>query len=87
MLNSLRSKSCTTRNGVTINYTYDALDRVTQASFPEGPVTYSYDADSNLTSVGNYNGAGQTFAYDNLNRVTQTAQTLPNGFSASLSYA
>jgi RHS repeat-associated protein len=48
----------------TTNYTYDANNRFTTA----GGVTYSYDANGNLTAIS----TGRTFAYDSLDRLTQT---------------
>ncbi|MGC8634204.1 MAG: RHS repeat-associated core domain-containing protein [Candidatus Limnocylindrales bacterium] len=53
-------------------YTYDALNRLTGISYATGataPVTYTYDANGNRTSMTD--GAGtETFTYDALNRLT-----------------
>jgi RHS repeat-associated protein len=74
-----RRTSVTTAEG-TESYTYDALDRLTQVSYPGGPtVSYTYDAAGNRktetrggnTTNYNYDAAGQlvtvgnkTYTYD-----------------------
>ena len=53
------------------SFTYDSLQRLTQAINPEsGTVKYSlYDANSNLLKKTDANGTTTTFTYDALNRV------------------
>ena len=76
--------------------TYDALSRVTSVSYVQGalaqeasPVTYTYDANSNRTSMTDSNGA-TNYTYDALNRPTAisfpTASFPPIGATVSYSY-
>jgi len=52
-------------------YTIDNRDRVLTKATPEGALTYTYDAHSNVKTIAssNTNGASATYAYDGLNRV------------------
>jgi len=53
-----------------INYAYDALNRLTQKSYPDSTsVNYTYDLDSRLTQVTDPTGTYQ-FTFDNMGRLT-----------------
>jgi RHS repeat-associated protein len=56
----------------TTNYSYDSLDRLTGKATPEGTLTYSYDAASNVASVSSNHshGVSVSYAYDQLNRLS-----------------
>jgi RHS repeat-associated protein len=82
-----RPATVTTRNGQTITFGYDVLDRLTALTAPEGSISLGYDAVGNLTSAGHYNGSALSMSYDALNRVSGVGQTLPNGFTANISYS
>ena len=63
--------STTDRNGNTVTYTYDQLNRLKTKYFPDSTnVTYSYDNDSRLTQVQDPTGTYQ-IAYDNMSRLKQ----------------
>jgi RHS repeat-associated protein len=54
------------------SYAYDALDRVTSITNPNGQtVTFTYDAASRRTSMSYPNGTKTTYAYDAAGQVTQ----------------
>ncbi len=60
----------------TETYDYDALDRVTKVSYPDGhTVSSSYDLDGNLIEVRDSAAAAgtRTLTYDKLNRLTAQA--------------
>jgi RHS repeat-associated protein len=70
-------------------YTYDALDRLKTISYSDGSVvSYSYDADGNLTSMSDA-GSTTSFSYDALNRLTQESlpgpKTIAYGYDAASS--
>ena len=72
--------------GQQIDYAYDAQDRLITKTTPEGAVSYQYDAAGNLTKVTSYNGSIVELSYDALNRVTQSKQTFPGGYTATIGY-
>lgn len=67
-----------TRNGETLFYSYDNLDRVTlkDRPNPEADVTYGYDNLGRLTSASQ-SGNALSFGWDALSR--KTSETGPNG--------
>jgi RHS repeat-associated protein len=75
-----RVSSVTDGNGVTINFTYDKLDRITLITYTQGTksasITYGYDDNGNLTSLVDNTGT-TSYKYDADNRLTK--KTLPNG--------
>src|SRR5579875_3710623 len=81
---------------VTLSYAYDAFgDRTSMSDSLGGVVSYSYDGDLRLSSLGLSTGGSNptleaqvTFAYDNASRLTGLTQSSPGGISlnASLSY-
>ena len=70
------------RDGTSISYTYDNLDRLTTKILPNGelPVTYSYDNLGRLKTASE-TGDVLTFGYDALGR--QLTQTGPEGMMTS----
>ena len=74
-------------NGVSVQYSYDQLNRlatVVDARLPSGQnvTAYTYDAANNLATVNYPNGVASSFAYDSLNRMTGAglaSQRLFNG--------
>jgi RHS repeat-associated protein len=64
-------------SGATINYSYDANNRLTGITYSDAPitpnVTYTYDANGNRSSM--IDSAGQvTYVYDALNRLTSVTR-------------
>ena len=83
--NNGKVTSMTDAKGFKAGMSYDGFDRQTRWNFPS-PTTpgvvsttdyeeYGYDANGNRTSLRKRDGSVITFAYDNLNRVTQ--KTVP----------
>jgi RHS repeat-associated protein len=68
------------RDGTNINYTYDALDRLTSKGLPEGTVTYGYDLLGHLTSL-TQGTTTLSYTYDQLGR--NLTQTGPQGTACS----
>jgi RHS repeat-associated protein len=76
------------------SFAYDAMKRLTSATNPEsGTITYSYDANSNLSSrvspKANQTGTAQTaanYTYDVLNRMTVRSYTDPNSGTDKYAY-
>ncbi len=67
-----------TAPAVTINYAYDALNRLTGKLYPAHPslnATYAYDLSSRLVDA-NVTGASNHFTYDPLNRLQSNTQTI-----------
>ncbi len=83
-----RLTQTTDADGRTIQYSYDAADRLTgevwknASSVTVNVVTYSYDNDGNLLTGADYNGT-VTFTYDALDRV----QSYTNVFGLTLTYS
>ncbi len=75
-----RVYSVTDGNGVTISFTYDALDRIKVITYTQGTksatINYDYDDNGNVTSLVDNTGT-TTYKYDADNRLTK--KTLPNG--------
>jgi len=72
------------RDGTSIGYTYDALNRLSHKDLPgsEPDVDYSYDLLGQLTAVSRpADGVSNSFAYDALGRMTSDSQSF-----GSLSY-
>src|SRR6266496_4659202 len=77
-----RSQRTDYNNAVT-NYTSDALNRLTNISYPDlTAATYGYDELSRLTTAANANGT-VTIAYDNRSRVSSVTDV----FAQVVSYA
>jgi RHS repeat-associated protein len=69
----------------TRSYTYDAVNRLSQAIGAVGQTTsYAYDLNSNLTQVADPLGNATSKAYDALNRLIGT--TDPNGGTTGFAY-
>jgi YD repeat-containing protein len=75
--------------GHEVDYTYDPMDRITQAVYKNaaGTVTatlsYTYDSDGDLTSSTDAHGT-TNYTYDGLDRLT--GQSFPNGTSDTYGY-
>jgi YD repeat-containing protein len=54
----------------TVDYTYDALDRLITKATPEGTLSYTYDAAGHVESIvsSNTNVVSVSYSYDDLNR-------------------
>jgi RHS repeat-associated protein len=69
----LRQKATDDKAGTTLNYTYDLVDRLTQANDPATTgidFSYGYDANSNITSASGLLGIIYR-SYDNDNELTK----------------
>jgi RHS repeat-associated protein len=69
-LTSLRSSNA---DGVSVNYTYDALNRldmVVDNRLADGTTAYAYDVVGNLESMTYGNGVRTAYTYDSINRLT-----------------
>ena len=67
-------------DGSTANYTYDALNRLTQVSAWSGiKVKYTYRKDSQLERVDYSNGMTTIYGYDVVGRLVSKKTTLGNG--------
>lgn len=78
------------RDGRTIAYGYDALNRVTSKTYPSGgatPVYYAYDLLNHATHAqfNSLGGQGLVRVYDGFGQMTSDQVTLP-GISTTLSY-
>jgi RHS repeat-associated protein len=79
------------RGGQTVTLTYDALNRLTQETFPSGtslPVYYAYDLLNRVLMVSNISASrpGIAYAYDALGRatsMTQNGKTLSHAYDAA----
>ena len=61
--------------GTTLNYTYDALNRVSQKSYSGGDtVSYKYDGNGNLVQRSQANGVEWDFVYDNAGTLVGAAR-------------
>ena len=78
----------------TTTYGYDLRDRLTSKTTPQGTLSYSYDAASNLLTMrsSNVNGVLLDYSYDELSRLSSvtdnpaTTGTRPGTGSTSYSY-
>ena len=70
-----------TRNGETINYSYDALGRVKQ----DGDLAYEYDDNDNLTEIAYPGGVTATYGYDFADR--PSSLTVDDGVNPSVQIA
>jgi RHS repeat-associated protein len=65
------------RDGQSIPYSYDGLNRLTLTSLPatgiDLPITYTYDSLGRLTNAVDQNGHNATYGYDALGRVVREA--------------
>lgn len=82
---NLASMSSSHTNGVSVEYTYDDLNRlstVVDGRLPSGSnsTTYAYDPANNLANATYPNGIQSAFTYDALNRATSLI-TPVSGFS------
>src|SRR5438093_6412228 len=77
------------RQGQTITYSYDNLDRLATKTYPDSTaVTYTYDNGSRLTQAVDATGT-YAFSYDNLGRLAGTATNyafLTRALDTSYSY-
>ena len=83
-----QTTALTDANGHTTTYAYDTVSRLSTATDPKGnSVTCAYDANGNVTAVTNRLKSdlgnadlvlAQTYAYDNLNRVTSATDGTGN---------
>jgi RHS repeat-associated protein len=75
--------------GISANYSYDALNRVTQIVYPDETVTYTWDSCANgkgrLCSISDNSGT-TTYTLDLWGRVTGKSQTVA-GVTQSMGYA
>jgi RHS repeat-associated protein len=65
-------------NGLSVNYTYDALNRigsVVDNRLDNGTTAYSYDAAGNTLKITSANGVQTAYVYDNLYRPTQVTHS------------
>jgi RHS repeat-associated protein/uncharacterized repeat protein (TIGR01451 family) len=67
------------------SYGYDAADRRTSTSGPEGDLAYSYDTSGRLQTLTDYNGHTFRFSYNSNGQLTGLQR--PNGVSDSLGYS
>lgn len=75
---NLASTRSSNANGVSVNYTYDALDRIESVidnRLDGGTTTYSYDAAGNTLKTTSANGVQTDYVYDNLYRPTQVTHS------------
>jgi len=71
----------------TVNYSYDPLDRLTTKATPEGTLSYTYYANSNVETItsSNPNGVSVTLTWDALNRLnTVVDNRLPSGANTAV---
>ena len=79
-------------NGVSVNYTYDALNRLATAkdnnilAVNGGVTNYTYDPVGNLQSYQYPNGVTTSYAYNSLNRLTTMTVGTQASPLASYSY-
>jgi RHS repeat-associated protein len=80
---NLSSMASLNANGVSVQYGYDALNRlsfVTDDRLPAGAntTTYTYDANGNLSGYAYPNGVGTAYTYNSLNRLTDLGVSRTN---------
>jgi RHS repeat-associated protein len=67
-----------TATSLVVNSSYDELGRLAMVTDPAGRVyTYGYDLNGNRETLAHPNGAQTAYVYDNLNRLTGLATTIP----------
>src|SRR5882724_8163643 len=89
IMNRLTLTAKTDRKGQTINYVYDALNRMTQKNYPDSTsVEYVYDLVGKVMQVNDPTGT-YGFAYDNMGRLigTTTEYSFLTGHTFTNSYA
>ena len=65
--------------GAAMTYSYDELNRLASAGDASGVTSYTYDAVGNLSGFAYPNGVQTSYAYNALNRLTQTTSTCATG--------
>jgi RHS repeat-associated protein len=89
---SLLTTRSSNANGVSVDYSYDALNRLATvkdnnlAALNGGITTYSYDTVGNLQSYLYPNGVTTSYNYNSLNRLTSMNATAPVSTLASYIY-
>ncbi len=76
-----------TASGTSLNYGYDALNRLTNAVDRfSNSTTYGFDAVGNLQTVQLPNNVTNTYVYDSLNRLTNLTAKSSSGTVANFAY-
>ena len=76
----------TNPNGTIITH-IDKYGRTTKVERPgEYDTEYCYDEYGNLVAEQSTNGCSKSYLYDNLNRITRTVETVPDGISFTKNY-
>lgn len=89
---SLMTTRSSNANGVSVDYNYDALNRLATVkdnplgSLNGGVTNYTYDTGGNLQSYQYPNGITTSYAYNSLNRLTTMTVGTPISSLASYSY-
>ena len=87
---NLLSTASSNTNGVSVNYTYDVLNRistVTDNRLTQGTTTsYTYDLVGNLATETLPNGVQSVYTYNAVNRLTNQTATKSNNTLASYAY-
>ncbi|MEI6217655.1 MAG: DUF6531 domain-containing protein, partial [bacterium] len=86
--NGLVSSMVCTNNGLTANYTFDNLDRVTGISWSSTnsasrSFAYSYNDAGMIVSVSREDGEQTVYGYDDLDRLTNAVSRNPDGTAIS----
>ncbi|MDE2420394.1 MAG: tandem-95 repeat protein [Gammaproteobacteria bacterium] len=68
------------------NYHYDALNRLTSITDPQGTTVYTYDANGNKTSEALPNGIITSYNYNARNRLVSIAYSTSNGMFDNIGY-
>ncbi|MED5240103.1 MAG: polymorphic toxin-type HINT domain-containing protein [Pseudomonadota bacterium] len=72
----------------TVDYTFDALSRLSTVTDDTGTTTYGYDAAGNRASLTRPNGVETTYTYDGVNRLTrQVIKDQAGNILASYTYS
>jgi RHS repeat-associated protein len=85
---NLRSLRSSNANGVSVDYSYDAENRLSSLTDNRlaGTTSYAYDDNGNLESVAYPNGIRSTYTYNALNRLTNVTAAGPSSPVASYEY-
>jgi RHS repeat-associated protein len=86
---NLRTLRSSNEGGVSVDYSYDALHRLsslTDNRLTAGTTSYAYDDNGNLESVAYPNGVKSTYAYNTLNRLTNVTAASTSSAVASYEY-